>query len=139
MLHMTIIGNLGGDPEMRYTPGGSPVCNFNVATKGRRKDKDTGDPITTWVKCTAWGKQAELTSEYLRKGHRVALSGDGGLETFTGRDGGERTVLTCNIAEVEFLTTRAEAEAMSGSRPPAQGRTSQPPPDGDSDLDDLPF
>ena len=58
---ITLVGNLGRDPELRYTPQGTPVCSFSLATNERRKDKTTGEnnDITTWFRVTLWGRQAE--------------------------------------------------------------------------------
>ena len=68
---LIIIGNLGRDPEMRYTPDGNPVTSFTVATS--RKYKDTDE--TTWFRISVWGKQAENCNQYLRKGSRVFVEG----------------------------------------------------------------
>src|SRR5687767_15601313 len=67
-----LVGNLGRDPELRYTPQGTPVCSFTMATNERRKDKtgETQDQ-TTWFRVTLWGRQAETASQYLTKGRPV--------------------------------------------------------------------
>ena len=132
MFKITAIGHLGADPEMRYTQAGLAVANFNVAVKSRRKDKETGEPITYWLKCSAWGKQADLCAEYLRKGNRVALDGEGGLDTWTNKDGESRSAITLNIAEVEFLTPKSEQQgdyAPAGDYAPSPQRRTQRPPD----------
>lgn len=69
MINITIIGNLGGDTEMKYTPGGDPVTSFSVASNDGSGDKKT----TTWYKVSVWGKQAEACHQYLKKGSLVAV------------------------------------------------------------------
>src|SRR5438034_11698708 len=71
-----IVGNLGRDPELRYTPQGTAVCDFSVATNERRKDQ-SGEmkDETTWFKVTFWGRQAEVASQYLTKGRQVYIEG----------------------------------------------------------------
>ena len=71
-----LVGNLGRDPELRYTPQGTPVCSFSMATNERRKDK-AGEmqDQTTWFRVTLWGRQAETASQYLTKGRPVYIEG----------------------------------------------------------------
>ena len=73
---LIIVGNLGRDPELRYTPQGTAVCNFTVATSERRKSA-SGEPeeTTTWFRVSAWGRQAELANEFLTKGRQVYVEG----------------------------------------------------------------
>ncbi len=70
-----VVGNLGRDPELRYTPQGSAVCSFSMATSEKRRDKG-GDmqDVTTWFRVTLWEKKAELASKYLTKGSSVHSS-----------------------------------------------------------------
>ena len=72
-----LVGNLGRDPELRYTPQGTPVCSFSLATNEKRKDKNTGEnnDITTWFRVTLWGRQAETASQYLSRGRPVYIEG----------------------------------------------------------------
>ena len=72
-----IIGRLGNDPEVRYTPSGSPVAKFSVATSEEWKDKNTGEKKerTEWHRITAWGKLGEICGEYLSKGRQVYVEG----------------------------------------------------------------
>ena len=71
MNKVILIGNVGRDPEMRYTPQGQAVTSFSVATSYGKGD----DKATEWFNCSAWGKQAELTNDYLRKGNQVYVEG----------------------------------------------------------------
>ena len=69
-----IVGNLGRDPELRYTPQGTPVCSFTMATNDRRKDKNGEmQDQTTWFRVTLWNRQAETASQYLHKGKSVYI------------------------------------------------------------------
>lgn len=113
---ITIIGNLGRDPELRYTPTGSPVADFSVAVNRKRKD---GDDVVTWFRVTAWGSLAEACNEYLSKGKQVFIEGEltadhatGGPRIYTRNDGtcGASFELTANV--VKFLAGgREEAES----------------------------
>jgi len=99
-----IIGNLGRDPELSYTPQGTAVCKFSVATNERRRDKaGEQQDITTWCRVTVWGKQAENVSRYLSKGRKVYLEGRLHVEEWTDRDGKPRQSLEVNASEVQFL------------------------------------
>jgi len=104
-----IIGNLGRDPELRYTPQGSAVCNFPVATSERRKNA-TGEQeeITTWFRVSTWGRQAELANEYLTKGKPVYIEGRLRVEEYTDRDGKSRTSLEVNATDVQFISQRGD-------------------------------
>ena len=115
-----IVGHLGRDPELRYTPQGDAVCNFSVATSEKRKDQ-TGElqELTTWFQVTAWRRLAELANQYLAKGRQVYIEGKLTQEEFTGRDGNRHTALKVNATEIHFLGSRGE-EATGISAAPAQ-------------------
>ena len=99
-----VVGNLGRDPEMRYTPQGTPVCTFSIASNERRKDK-TGEQqdVTTWFRVTVWGKQAETVSKYLTKGRSVYVEGRLHVEEWTDKEGKSRYTLELNASDVQFL------------------------------------
>jgi single-strand DNA-binding protein len=142
-----IIGNLGGDPEMRYTPNGRPVTQFNVAVNQNTRNQQTGEWVeeTDWFRVTVWGDRAERTAEQLRKGNRVFVEGRFKTREFEGRDGQKRTSLEITADSVVNLERRVrdEGEGQFGGDRPYQapppgaggGRTAQ----DDTDLDDLPF
>lgn len=100
-----VVGNLGRDPELRYTPQGSAVCSFSMATSEKRRDK-AGDmqDVTTWFRVTLWSKQAELASKYLTKGSSVYIEGRLRTEEWTDKDGKVRTTLEVNGTEMQFLS-----------------------------------
>ena len=144
-----LIGNLGQDPELRYTPNGDAVCNFSVATNEKRRDK-TGElqDITTWFRVTLWGNKAENASKYLEKGRPVYIEGRLRLSEWTDRDGNTRQTLDVTATEMQFIGSRdsdynaAAAANTSASNDfgdsddsSASGRTDiDAPPD-----DDIPF
>jgi len=114
---ITIIGNLGRDPELRYTPQGTAVCDFSVAVNDRKRDKaGEWQDVTTWFKITFWGKQAENASKYLTKGRQVYIEGRLQVEEWTDRDGNNRHTLAVQGADIQFLGDgRGEASEQSSS------------------------
>ena len=115
---VTIVGNLGSDPEMRYTPSGVPVTNFSVATNRRWSDGE-GNPQeeTTWFRVSAWRGLAETCNQYLSKGRQVFVEGrlvpdrdTGGPRVWTGNDGVARAQYEVSALTVQFLGGRAERE-----------------------------
>lgn len=106
MYHQTtIIGNLGRDPEMRYTQGGTAVCNFSVAVSERWTDQHTGErkEKATWYKVSVWGKQAESCNQYLSKGSQVFVSGTASVNAYTNNQGEPAASLELRAREVKFL------------------------------------
>lgn len=99
-----VIGNLGRDPELRYTPQGNAVCNFSVATSEKKRDKSgESQEVTTWFRVTTWNKQAENASKYLTKGRPVYVEGRLRIEEWTDRDGKNRYTLEVNATDLQFL------------------------------------
>ena len=148
-----IIGNLGRDPEMRYTPNGRPVTEFSVAVTHSSRDQTTGewtDESTDWFRVTVWGDRAERAAEQFRKGNRVFVEGRFRTREFERKDGTKGISLEITADNVIHFERRpredegfdspsggfaaAGAGAGGGSRQPAQR-----PPADDADLDDLPF
>jgi single-strand DNA-binding protein len=112
-----VVGNLGRDPELRYTPQGNAVCDFSVATNEKKRDK-AGEmqDVTTWFKVTLWGKQAENASKYLTKGSPVYVEGRLRVEEWTDRDGKTRQSLEVNATDMQFLS-RGEGMSSHSSSP----------------------
>jgi single-strand DNA-binding protein len=134
-----LVGNLGRDPELRYTPQGTPVCSFTMATNERRKDK-SGEmqDQTTWFKVTLWGRQAETASQYLTKGRPVYIEGRLRVEEWTDRDGKPRHTLEINATDMQFIGGGRGEDAAPNSRPPAGEPIQEHAPAEPSD-DDVPF
>jgi single-strand DNA-binding protein len=154
---VSIIGNLGRDPEMRYTPNGRPVTEFSVAVNQSTKNQQTGEWVeaTDWFRVTVWGDRAERTAEQLRKGTRVFVEGRFRTREYEARDGQKRVSLEITADSVINLDPRApregEGEGEGGFAAPSGGftggggggggetvRPTRPASDAD-DLDDLPF
>ena len=114
-----IIGNLGRDPEMRYMPDGKPVTNFTVAVNRRWTSQDgTQGEKTWWFRVACWGRLAETTNQYLKKGRQVMVIGEVDASAFTGQDGQPRASLELTARDVRFLGGRDESaggDMMGGS------------------------
>ncbi|MGH9755625.1 MAG: single-stranded DNA-binding protein [Blastocatellia bacterium] len=106
---ITIVGYLGRDPELRYTPQGTALCKMSIATTEKRKNvAGEMEEHTTWFRVTAWGRQAELANEYLAKGRQVYIEGRLRLEEYTDREGQKRFSAEVSATEIQFLGQRAE-------------------------------
>jgi single-strand DNA-binding protein len=124
---ITLVGNLGNDPEMRYTPTGVPVANFRMAVNktmttqdGQRHDK------TMWFRVTVWRKQAEIVSQYLTKGSKVLVSGElDEARPYTDREGNLAVSLEVTAQTVRFIGGRGDGATHESagfqSAPPAGG------------------
>jgi single-strand DNA-binding protein len=136
-----IVGNLGRDPEVRYTPDGTAVANFSVATSESWTDKQTGEKRerTEWHRIVAWRRLGEICGEYLSKGRQVYVEGK--LQTRSWEQEGVTRYTTEIIAsDVQFMGGRGDAAG-----PGAQGRGQRAdqgypePPMADTQDDDIPF
>jgi single-strand DNA-binding protein len=147
---ITMIGNLGRDPEMRYTPDGRPVTTFSVAVNRNTKNQ-AGEWLeeTEWFRITVWGNQAERMAENLRKGSRVYVEGRFRTREWEGQDGQKRTALEVTADNVINLERRTREEGEGSFAPAAAGAAGAAVPAGgppggyragdDTELDDLPF
>ena len=104
-----LVGNLGRDPELRYTPQGSAVCSFSMATNEKRRDK-SGEfqNIATWFKVTLWGNQAETAAKYLTKGRQVYIEGRLRMDEYTDREGAIQKTLEVNGTDMQFIGSRED-------------------------------
>ena len=106
-----LIGNLGRDPELRYTAQGTPVCSFSIATNERRKDRNGEmQDHTTWFRVTLWQKRAETASQYLTKGMPVYIEGRLRVEEYSDRDGKVRHSLEVEGTEMQLIGSRRQEE-----------------------------
>jgi single-strand DNA-binding protein len=158
-----LIGNLGADPDVRYTPSGSAVANIRIATSESWKDKNTGEPQerTEWHRVALFGRLGEVSGQYLRKGSKVYIEGKLRTRKWQGQDGQDRYTTEIIADQMQMLDSRGgggaggqgpnygTAPQQTGTqRSPApnspDGRGDQTPPDGgfagDSGFDDdIPF
>lgn len=118
---LIIVGNLGKDPEMRYTPNGQAVTSFSVATS-HKYTTSGGEQVTetTWFRVSAWGKLAEICNQYLKKGSKVLIEGrltpdksTGGPKVFNKQDGASGASYEVNASTVKFLSRSETQEAVS--------------------------
>ena len=116
--NVIIVGHLGADPEMRYTPSGTPVTNFSVATNRRWTDQQ-GQPQeeTTWFRVVCWGKLAETTNQYLSKGRQVLVQGEIQTRSWEGDDGVTRYTWELRARNVQFLGGRPGRETAPFEAP----------------------
>lgn len=106
MLNITAHGNLGKDPELKNV-GQNQVASFSLAAR-------TGKDETTWMSCAVWGKRAQTAAEYLRKGAKITIAGQGKLESYT-KDGVEKQILKVNVTD--FTLPAREANPMDAEVP----------------------
>ena len=113
---LTVVGNLGGEPTMRYLPNGTAVTNFSLASNRRWTDRETGKlrEEVTWLRVSVWGKQAENVNQHLSRGSKVLIEGrlrpdeGGGPRIFTRQDGSVGASYEVTADVVRFLSSRAE-------------------------------
>ncbi len=143
---MQIIGNLGRDPEMRFTQGGTPVTNFSVAVSRSWQSRD-GElrEETEWFRVVAWTRLAEIANEYLRRGSKVYVEGRLATRTWQDREGNDRTTTELVAQEMLMLGGRDEGpqrddyDSQAGGYAGGQGAGRSDAQDDEISPDDLPF
>lgn len=139
-----IIGNLGDNPEVRYTPSGDAVVNFSVATSESWKDKQTGQQQerTEWHRCTAFRKLAEIIGQYCQKGSKVYIEGKLRTRQWE-QDGVKRYTTEISVDQMQMLDSRQDGQAPAPRQqaPQQQHAPQQQPQNGfPADFDDdIPF
>lgn len=151
-----LVGNLGNDPDVKYTQSGAAVTTISVATSESWKDKQTGQmqDRTEWHRVKFFGKLAEIAGEYLRKGSQVYVEGSLRTDKYTDKNGTERYTTDIIANEMQMLGGRGEGGGMGGGEraprqqaapqrqdyaPRRQQAASAPPPADDFVDDDIPF
>jgi single-strand DNA-binding protein len=141
-----IVGRLGQDPEVRYTPGGQPVANFTVATSDTWMDKQSGkkQERTEWHRIVVWGRQAELARDYLKKGRQVYLEGAIQTRSWSDKNDVKRYVTEIIVKSMQFLGA-SEGKNVTDGAHAAEGEHAAAPADlymnEDNFIsnDDIPF
>jgi len=135
-----LIGNLGRDPELRYTQNGQPVANFSLATSENWTDKSSGEKVekTEWHRVVVWGRTAEHCSQYLAKGRTVYIEGRLQTRDWEDKEGQKRSTTEINAQTVQFLGG-PRGQATSDSDPAPDTRSAPGPSGPPSAGDDVPF
>ena len=140
-----LLGRLGQDPELKYTPGGAPVCNFSMATTESWTDKSgQKQEKTEWHRIVVWGKLAELCNQYLAKGRQAFVEGRLQTRSWDDKDGNKRYTTEILANTVQFIggataSTNNNVDASYGQAPSAPAQEYQVSNDAHFASDDIPF
>lgn len=140
--HLVFVGNLGGDPEMRYTADGTPVANFSVAVNRKWNDaQGVTKSEVTWFRVTTWRALAENCNSYLSKGRQVLVEGrlqtdpeTGGPRVWVGNDGQARASFEVTALNVKFLGSRPDGEAGESGLPAGTVLPEEPPAASEGEI-----
>ncbi len=135
-----LIGNLGADPEIRYTPSGTAVANLRLATSETRTNKEgQKETKTEWHRIVTFGKLAEICGEYLSKGRQIYIEGRIQTRSWEDRDGNKKYTTEIVANSMQMLGTKDQAGSATGG---AGGTGGAKPPEAappDEEIDDIPF
>lgn len=141
-----LIGNLGKDPEIRYTPGGDAIANLTIATSESWKDKQSGEQkeITEWHRVVAYGRLAQIMGEYLKKGSKVYVEGSLRTRKWQDKDGQDRYTTEVRCNEMQMLDGRGGGDQGAQQRGGGRPQSNQPAMadegfNGPAFDDDIPF
>ena len=146
--HITIMGRLGRDPELRHTQSGTPVASFSLAVDRDFKDKNTGERATDWIDVVAWRATGEFVSKYFSKGRMAVVEGRLQIREWTDKEGNKRRTAEVVANNVYFADSKPNDGQSSGQKRTAKDDDFglpagfQPGEDRFADLmddDDLPF
>jgi single-strand DNA-binding protein len=128
MNKIMLIGNLGKDPDMSYTPSGKAITKFSLAVNRRTRDAESGErrEETTWFNIVAWDRLAETCNSYLHKGSKVFIEGRMTSRKYTDKDGVERTAWEVTASDMEMLDPKGAGQAAGAAS-------------GEMDPDQVPF
>lgn len=145
---ISVIGNLGKDPEVRFTQGGSAVCNMRIGVTERRKEGESYKDHTEWFSIICFGKTAELAGQYLKKGRQIYAEGRLQVRTWEDREKLTRTSVEIVANQILFLGSAKGSEDSFSASPtqsfaqnssPSFSNSSMPSPEDFGSDDDLPF
>lgn len=135
----TGIGNVGKDPELKFTQSGTPYYRFSLATSKKVKDPTTGDytkEVTAWHRCIIWGKRAEVAAKYMPKGKQVYVEGEIEYGDYT-KDGVKHYTTDINVRDFVLLGKREDGGSGGGIRPDGSYDYGDPPDTGDFNVGEL--
>ena len=138
MAKISIIGNVGRDPELRMTAGGRPVCDFSVAVNRVSGSGGERSEQTDWYRVSCWGKQAETAQQIVQKGQQIYVDGRFSPREWTTKEGEKRTSLDISCNDFQLLGSRRDREGGMGGGP-VPGAQAPEAPAGSFDPDEIPF
>ncbi len=135
-----LVGNVGRDPELRYTPGGTPVATFTLATNEAWTSK-TGEKQerTEWHRIVVWGKQAEIANEYVKKGRQLYVEGALQTRQWDDRNGQKRTTTEIKALRFQMLGSPERGRGAAAAPPPENPEEEAAPGEPSFPEDDIPF
>ena len=140
---IVVLGNLTRDPELRYTPQGTPVCTLNVASNERERDPKSKELVdrATYFKATAWGQKAEVIAKHFERGAEIYLEGRFKPEEWTDREGRQRTTFGIQVSDFNFTggSNRNQQRGQSSASATPPVRVPESDLDADIQDDDIPF
>jgi single-strand DNA-binding protein len=123
---ITIVGYVGRNAELRYTPSGKAVANFSVATSKISGSGEDRKEKTTWFTVTVWETRAEMAAEYVKKGMRIMAVGEVAANAYTSKDGTAQATLELTAHQLIFMSSKAEAERRGDGNKPVEETESTP-------------
>jgi single-strand DNA-binding protein len=124
MNHVTLIGRLTRDPELRYAQSGKAFCTFTLAVDRRFSKQNNNQPTADFIPCVAWDKLAEIIGNNLAKGRKVGVEGRLQTRTYEAKDGSKRSAFDVMVDELEFLDPKGQHN-QGNQEAPQQGQPSQ--------------
>jgi single-strand DNA-binding protein len=134
-----IIGNVGRDPEFKYTPQGTAVCDFSVAVNKRTGKGENRQEKTVWFRVTAWRERAEFASQYVKKGSRIMVVGEIEARAYIDKQGQAAATLELTANNIQLLDSRAEAQSEDQGARASGGAGAGAAGEGVEDVSDIPF
>jgi len=134
-----LIGNVGQDPELRYTPDGNPVANFSIAVNRRRRVGEEYKDETEWFNIVCFSRTAENVNQYLTKGQKVYVEGRFQSNEYVGQDGNQRKSYEVIANEVTFLSSRSESDTANSNTSQSNEKKEPTSTDSEDEDKDLPW
>ena len=135
-----LVGRLGKDPEMKYTPSGTAVATFSIATNYSVKDSDGNfTDKTDWHNIVVFGKRAEFAGEYLSKGRLVYIEGRIQTRSWEDQNGNKRYITEIVSSDVQLLGSKGDGSGKENEEPEPETQQKDAPTPEEEDADDLPF